>query len=537
MEFNPLEALNIITGETGAGKSILIDALSLLLGNRLDSQFEGNVEAKCILEGEFTISSNTEILKLFEEIDIDFEENIILRREISKQGKSRFFINDTPANASQVKMIATHLVNLHSQHENLGISDRDYLFNILDKSIGISKEVEEYRKDYQDFIKLTKQLKEKEEAYLKQIKEREYLQFLLNEFEGLQLKENEETELENIIALLSNAEQIEQTALFVQGKIAHSDYGILSGFAEIRNKLKQLADINQTWKDLYDRINTISIELKDIENEIQYQAEKIDFSTSRLNEVNERLQIIRQLMRKHQVSEYDALLKEEANIHAKLLSIEDTEAEVEKLKKDASDWKERILKKAIIISNKRSKNAPNLEGSILELLGQLELPDAKIKFEIATHEDINEYGIDDIAMLFSANKGVLPKVVSKVASGGELSRLALCLKYIEAKYDSIPTIIFDEIDTGVSGKVAARIGAMFEKIAEHVQVIAITHLPQVASCGNAHFSVTKVTGKDSVNTKLKKLSKEERIDEIAAMLSGSKGGEKARNNAIELLGA
>ena len=534
LEFKPKSNLNIITGETGAGKSIVLDALSLILGSRADIKTQSEWGEKCIVEGVFLLESK-KYKPLFDTLELDFEKETIIRREINTNGKSRTFINDTPATLTQLKTIGSKIVNIHSQHENSHLTDTDFQFKILDNYAQIGNVFNAYSLAFNSYQKTENQL---EKLILQQqnlLKEKDYLAYLVDEFEKINLLPNEENTLETELQLLSNAENIEQTADLIIQSVSESENAVVDVLSVIKSKLKSLVNVSDDIKSIFNRIDSSIIELKDIVNEVETIKHNALPNASRLEEVNSRLQIIQNLKRKHQVELFDELFQIKDNLNAQLLLIDNIDNDVISTKEKLLLQEKELDNLASQLHQKRIENADKLSNAIAQLLLQLEMPKAKIEFKLEQRNTFNQYGKSNLNIMFSANLGMPLQPLNKVASGGELSRLSLCFRSIEAEIDQLGTLIFDEIDTGVSGKVASTIGEMYKQLSKQHQVIAITHLPQVAGYGDAHFMLYKKEEGLKTLTNLKELNKEERIDELAAMLSGSKATENAKKNALELL--
>lgn len=532
--FEPCKGLNIITGETGAGKSIILDAFDLILGARADVKSLGNPNEKCVVEGEFALNKD-KFEDFFSDNDIDFEETTIIRREINTNGKSRSFINDTPVSLQQLKEMGERLVSLHSQHENTHLNERDFQFNLLDAYSGILDEVKQYKSRFLVFRSRLKELEELRAEQDQLIKEKDYLDFLINEFEQLNLKENEESQLENELQILSNADQIIQVAEGISSTLSESESSMVDALTQLRNRLRAIENVSEKARDLVQRLNSVIIELKDISDDSSSLKESVVADENRMEQINERLASIQHLKRKHNVTEFAVLLQVSEKIADQLIAIGQMDARVEQLETEISALRQQLNREADALHKQRVKSALELKSTIETSLKTLEMPHARIEFALDLKEELDEHGRSTLQCLFSANPGVSPQPLNKVASGGELSRLALSIRAIEAGNRQLNTLIFDEIDTGVSGKVADTIGKMFKQIAKSHQVLAITHLPQVAGYGEKHFFVGKEVRNNSTNSYIKDLNKEERVEELAKMLSGDEATDIAKKNASELL--
>jgi DNA repair protein RecN (Recombination protein N) len=534
LHFLPENGFNVITGETGAGKSIIMDALGLILGERADVKSQQSLTDKCIIEGEFDVS-NLELKSIFEELDLDFENSTIIRREINQNGKSRIFINDTPVSLQILKKITDKLVVIHSQHENTHLSDRDFQFNLLDSHAKLLNELKEYQVVYKQFKQIEIKLQQTFTQQKNLLKEKDYLSFLVNELNEADLQIDEESQLEIELQLLSNSEQISEIASLLPSVILDDESSIVSSLNSLKSKLKTIVVFSEKAQSLLDRIESCIIELKDIAEESQMLSNDINNNPQRLELINDRINLIYLLKRKHQVADYKELLILHKKLQDQLNNIDNIDHQLIELQKEKSLVENKLHQFALSLHQKRVASSKDLKLKIESLLQQLEMPKSLVEFDLELKDTYDEFGLTQLTLKFSANAGISPQVIGKVASGGELSRLALCIRTIEAKSNQLSTLIFDEIDTGVSGKVAAHIGEMFQTISKNHQLIAITHLPQVAASGNSHFFVSKNEVNNQTQTQLKKLDSKERIEELANMLSGNKATDIARKNAEELL--
>ncbi len=532
--FEPAKGLNIITGETGAGKSIILDAFNLILGSRADIKTQSDLQDKCVIEGEFALNYD-QFESFFSENDIDFEELTIIRREIATNGKSRSFINDSPVSLQQLKSLGERLVSIHSQHENTHLTDKDFQFNLIDNYAGIAHDVSAFKTGYAVFKNKETELTKLKSEQDRMLKEKDYLEFLIGEFEQLDLKVNEETELEAELNVLNNADQIVQVADWINTAINESENSIADILTQIKTKIRSIENVNAKSKDISNRIQSALIELKDIANETIELKESVQSDEVRMEQLNERINAIQHLKRKHNVADYSELLKVSEQIADQLINIGNIDRDVERVSEEIETLKVDLGKKADALHKKRVKSSAQLKEDIELLLKSLEMPNAKIEFDLQTKPNFDEYGYSELIIKFNANLGLTPQPLNKVASGGELSRLALCIRSIEASNKQLNTLIFDEIDTGVSGKVADTIGKMFKQISGHHQLIAITHLPQVAGYGEQHFMVCKKEESNSTVSYIKQLNPSERVEELAKMLSGDQATEIAKKNAKELL--
>ncbi|MBL0032356.1 MAG: DNA repair protein RecN [Bacteroidetes bacterium] len=530
--------LNIITGETGAGKSILLGALGLLLGQRADSNSLLDKTKKCIVEGEFD-SKNKFIDEFFSSNELDPESRIIIRREISKEGKSRAFINDTPVSISQLKELGNLLVDIHSQHETLLLNKSGFQLSVVDSFAGIDTELTDYQQKFSDYKKLLIQLNELKADEAKSKSEQDYITFQFNELEEAALETGETKEkLDEELKTLSHSEEIRVGLSKLDEVISGGETDLLTSISSAVQIVQQLSKYNSKLEVVAERLKSVQIELKDISQESTSISDEVQLDPQRLEIVNDRLNILNRLEQKHRVNSTQELIALKNEFEKKLENINSMDERIEGLEKEKEKLFATLLMKAEKISASRSKVIPGIETKVKKMLSELGMPNAilKIEQESLGNNELNLTGKDSIRFLFSANKGVAYSEISKVASGGELSRLMLCLKAIVAKLIDLPTVVFDEIDTGVSGETAYKIGNVMNDLSASLQLLAITHLPQIASRGDVHFFVYKeVIGKRTF-TKVSRLSAEERIVEVARMLSGDKPTAIAMQNAKELLG-
>jgi DNA repair protein RecN (Recombination protein N) len=527
--------LNIITGETGAGKSILLGALGLILGQRADTQVLLNKEKKCIIEGEFNIEEYN-LKSFFETNNLDYESTTIIRREISPEGKSRTFLNDTPVTLNVLKDLSSNLVDIHSQHENLSINNPAFQLAYIDAFAKNSGMLKDYKELYNSHSKLKEALENKIAENDQMTKDLDYFQFQFNELNEANLVENEQTELEQKLESLSNSETIRSGLERINYLLNEGENALVVESSEIVKILSSLSKYNPKFKELHERINSVVIELKDISNEVDELRDESSFNPAQIEQINERLNHIYHLEQKHRLNTVADLLALQESLRIKIEGITSIEEDINTLTKELSKIEVKLISLANKISESRIKVIPQIEKKVKELLNEVALNNAVLKINHEVLKDqFNASGIDKVRFLFSANKGVEYQEIQKVASGGELSRLTLCLKAIITQLMSLPTIVFDEIDSGVSGEVANKVGNVMQTISKRHQVITITHLPQIASKGESHFYVFKEVKNDKTYTRIKRLNEDERIMEIAKMLSGEKPSSIALENARELL--
>jgi DNA repair protein RecN (Recombination protein N) len=527
--------LAIITGETGAGKSILLGALFLLLGQRAEAELVNDKTKKCIVEGEFS-SKHPEIKNFFTQNDLDYSHEIIIRREISPEGKSRAFINDTPVNLSQIKALASKLIDIHSQHENLLLNESGFQLSVVDAYAAHPTLLDDYKKQFTRYKTVAKELEFLiiQEAEAK--KERDYLEFQVNEMAEAKLEAGEEKRVEEELDLLNNADQIKSVLVSSSDILSSADKSLVSMLTEVKNKLSSVASYNTALAELVQRLANSIIEIKDISGEIENLQDKIHHDPKRAEELSERLDVVLRLAQKHRVNTVEELLRIQEELTGRLDNISSMGSKIEHLQKEKDALQTALTKLAAKISAGRKKVIPGLETDIQSHLSALGMPNARVKIDMSVITELAAMGTDDVKFMFSANKGKDLREVEKVASGGELSRLMLVIKALVAKLTDMPTIIFDEIDTGVSGAVAGQVAELVLKISSSMQVVMITHLPQIASRGNTHFLVYKEDQKNKTVTCIKQLSPDERVEEIARMISMGKPGSSAIKTATELLG-
>ena len=534
IEINFSSQLNIITGETGAGKSILMGALSLILGERADTSILSRSDKKCFIEGVFTIDSKKEVKKFLEENELDADDELVLRREIAANGKSRAFINDTPATLQQLKQLASLLVDLHQQFDSLELGDSDFQREVLDALANNQDNLQSYQTLYRKYLQSKKELAFLQEKKASFNKELDYHQFLFDEFNEVNLQEDELEHLDNELKLLSNSEGIKTTLAKVYFDLNESERPVVQLLKQLTNQLHAYASFHPDLQKTIDRLQSSQIELQDIADEIDHINNSVHFDEKRIEFINERMSVGYKLLKKHGVKTTAELLNIQKDLEQKLqavLHIDDAILSKEKEVVELLQQSEKIAEK---ISVARNKQAKPLEQKINELLIQVGMPNAKIKTEINSVV-LHEFGKDAIEFLFDANKSNRFEPIRKVASGGELSRLMLCIKSLVAQSIDLPTMIFDEIDTGISGEAAKQVGIIMKNLSSKRQIICITHQPQIAGKANAHFFVYKEIKNDAVKTNIRLLDKDERISTIAKMLSGEKPTAAALENAREII--
>lgn len=528
------QGLTVITGETGAGKSIILGALALLLGKRADINSVKDSAKKCIVEGHFAIE-NYGLQYIFDENDLDYEAQTIIRREILPSGKSRAFVNDTPVSLSQLQAVAPLLVDVHSQHETLEVVSENYQLEVIDALAGNSKILKIYQSQRIDFRKNEDELEALKSQKESATKELEYNTFLYNELKQAGLQGLNQQDLEETYETLNNAEDIQGAFSQVDQLLYEEPIGTLETAKEARITLGRIKGFSSTYEEYWQRLNSAIIELEDLSVEMQNTSEKVASDPQLLSEVNDKLQQLYKLQQKHGLATVEELLELQNSLEEKVNTTLGLDDQITKLEKSGKRLSEAAHKSASQISKERAKAIPQLKKQLEEVLSLLGLPNAQFRFNIETSEDFRKNGIDTLELLFTANKGMSMGPLKKVASGGEMSRIMLAIKSVLAKYKKLPTIIFDEIDTGVSGEIANKMAFIMLEMSRNMQVLSITHLPQIAARGEHHLKVYKEDINQVTVTHLKKLEKEERISEIAQMLGGKNISEAAIANAKELL--
>ncbi|MFT4575803.1 MAG: DNA repair protein RecN (Recombination protein N) [Polaribacter sp.] len=526
--------LSIITGETGAGKSILLGALGLVLGNRADTNSLKDTSKKCIVEAQLSIA-NYNLDSFFDSLDLDYESNTIIRREILPSGKSRAFVNDTPVTLSVLNQLKSKLIDVHSQHQTMQLSDASFQFIILDALAKNEPKIASYRRG----LKQLNIFRNEMDAL--QVKQREanqqydYNLHLYNELIEAQLKEDEQADLEERIEKLNNVEDIKLSLSEALALGINDEVGIQNSLNSIQNSLQKIAPFSKGYEEISNRITSVKIEFDDIISELEKASENVDSNPNELEELNDRLQLIYNLQKKHSVNTVPELLAIQEDLDEKVGQVENAEEIISQKQAKIDEVSEKLDTVADMISIGRTKVIPKLQKQLEYLLSELGMPNARFLITITATENYHTNGKDSLDFLFSANKGGSFGELKKVASGGELSRIMLSVKKVLSENTQLPTILFDEIDTGVSGEVSNKIAAIMQQMSENMQVITITHLPQIAAKGNQHYKVYKEEVNGVTTTNLKQLSEDERIVEIAEMLSGKDISDSAMMHAKELL--
>lgn len=533
LQMTPSSHFNTITGETGAGKSIMLGALGLLLGNRADTKVLFEEDQKCVIEGIFDVA-DYDIHPLFDENDLDYQEETIIRREISASGKSRAFVNDTPVTLDIMKLIGNYLVDVHSQRDTYLLGSVTYQLHIIDGFAQNNSLLHQYQEAYKDFRRKEKLFNDIKAQAEELNKEADYNHFLLEELEKSDLREGEQTELEEELQIIEHAEEIKSKLFECAELLDQSEYSVLSGLQQITKNINSIGHFAEHYKPLHERLQSCLQELMDLGKEIDSESQKIEFDKDRQEEVSEKLSAIFQLLQKHQVTTETELISIREELRAKVHRVQNMDDELENARSHMEKAEKQVRQIGDQLSMARKKVIPEFKRDLELLLHELAMPQARIEIGHEKSEP-SPNGLDKISILFSANAGVAPDELKKVASGGEFSRLMFSIKYLLAGRTSLPTIIFDEIDSGISGEVAMKMIKMMKIMAQRHQVIAITHLPQIAASGDKHYFVYKISENGKSVSKIKSLDLHERELEIAKMIGGDDPSETALENARELL--
>ncbi len=526
--------LSVITGETGAGKSILLGALGLILGKRADHSVLKDTSRKCIVEGVFDLRGY-KLSVFFDKNDLDYSDSSILRREINGNGKSRSFINDTPCTLDVLKKLGSQLIDIHSQQQTLQLNDSQFQLKIVDALAGNDKLLSSYQKDFVVYQNLKSRIQSFEQELAEAKQQEDYLNFQFKELEELNLKVGENDVLEQEQKRFANSEDILKNLSEAQSLLTDKEDNIIGQLSALKQCMQQSEQYDSDFTELLGRVSSMLIELQDVSSEVEGKSQDFEYDPERHRVVEERLGDIHRLQKKHVCSDADTLIEIKENIESQLLAVSNSDEQLKSLEKELDQIKEKLATQASKLTKKRKASLPSFQTKVEETLQSLGIPFACLRVEHQNQNDFTKSGKDSFDFLFSANKGIDPAKVSKTASGGETSRLMLAIKEIIAQHQQLPTILFDEIDTGVSGEIAEKMGTILAKIGKQRQVISITHLPQLAAKGEHHYFVYKDVVNDRSSTQLKKLTDDERISELAKMLSGSTLTEAALNNAKELL--
>ncbi len=533
LEMEPSPTLNIITGETGAGKSIMLGAIGLLLGNRADKKTLYNETQKCVIEGSFTVNKY-HLESIFDQEELDYDPVCILRREITPSGKSRAFINDTPVRLEAMKSLGRFLVDIHSQHDSLLLGNQDYQLEIIDAYADNEKHLKNYQKAYQSYRRAASDYERLRSEADSMKKESDYHQFLLDELHKAQLQHGEQSRLEDELQVMENAANIKEQLNLLITLLTNDTHSIDDLLVQGKQALYKISSYSSKYESLYERLESCLIELRDIGGEAEGEALEVDFDADKVISVRERVNLIYQLQQKHKADSVEELLEIQQDLEQKLERVLNLDNDIAHLQSVREAAQREMSMHADVLSKSRRKVFKQFVSEITSLLKNLGIPDATMEVSLQKVEP-GSSGTDEINILFSANKGIAPQEIKGVASGGEFSRLMFCIKYILADKISLPTIIFDEIDTGVSGEIAMKMVHMMREMAQSHQVIAISHLPQVAAKGDAHYFVYKDNSSAKSVSKIKRLNEAERVEQIARMIGGDNPSSIAFENAKELL--
>ncbi|TCO08884.1 DNA repair protein RecN [Natronoflexus pectinivorans] len=528
------EGFTAITGETGAGKSIMLGALSLILGQRSDTSAIRDKTQKCVVEAHFYLNGY-QLEQMFEEADVDYDVETVIRREILPSGKSRAFINDTPVTLPFLKDLTQKLIDIHSQHQNLLLGDGLFQLNVVDIVANNKNILQEYQQKYHVLRELERDREALMQMNNQQKADRDYWDFQFNQLQSAELQVDEQELVEQEVEQLSHVEEIKLALANAGVLLNEHEFPLVDGMHQVVNEIKKISDFLSGGDELLSRLESVYIELKDIAGEVSVKASELEFDPVRLQRLQDRLNLIYELQQKHQKNSIGELLELKGDLESKLLSLDSFDEKLKKLDDTIEKEKEIVEKMASRLSQSRKDVFEKIESTITDQLHELGMPHARFSVEHELLEVFTRNGVDEIKFLFSANKSGELADIPKVASGGELSRLMLCIKSLLSSAKRLPTIIFDEIDTGVSGEIADKMGRIMQQMGNSIQVISITHLPQIAGKGQHHFKVFKSEESDRTVSHIRLLSDEERIREIAGMLSGAKLSDAAIHNAKDLL--
>ena len=528
------KGLTIITGETGAGKSILLGALGLLLGKRADLGSVKDATQKCIIEGEFSLKGYG-LQPLFKDHDLDYDVHTIIRREILPSGKSRAFVNDTPVGLSQLQALGGYLVDIHSQQETNSFATEVFQLEVLDALAGNAPILQGYQNALLEFTSISKQLEKQLSQKEAALKELDYHTFLQQELMEASLHTIDQQALETNYNTLNNAEEIQGSFAEIEQLFSQENTGIIDSVKQARSLLNNISKYAPSYQELYDRLHSVTLELEDVVSSIENTSEDLQVDPTELFRINEVLQTLYRLQHKHSVSSVKELSEIESNLSSKIYNSQHLDTTIETLEKEKQKLTQALLKLAKDLHDNRVEALPMLQQKLETYLSLLGLPNAKFKVEFTTSPTFKKSGTDSLAVYFTANKGGNFGLLKKVASGGEMSRIMLSVKALLSQYKKLPTIVFDEIDTGVSGEIALKMAFIMGEMSTHMQILSITHLPQIAAKGEQHIKVYKEDRQNTTVTHLKQLSQEERIVEIAQMIGGKNITDTTLANAKELL--
>lgn len=534
LEVDFTSGLSTITGETGAGKSLLLGALGMILGNRADASIMKNTENKCVIEGQFDISAY-DLKSIFEEEDLDYEVETVIRRELLPSGKSRAFVNDTPVRLSSLQHLGKHLIDIHSQHQTLELTEKPFQFYILDSLAGTQRELSSYKRGLLQVKQAQAELKELENNQQQFQEAYQYNKHLFSELEEANVQADEQEGLEELLEKLNNTEAIQERLGLAISGITTENFGAYDQLNEAKLQLQKIASISIDYESIYNRIESVCIELDDLRSTMEQQSELVESDPEKLQKTNDRLQLLYTLQKKHGVADNNGLLKVFSDLEQKVATTENMEASIIEAKEKVTEIENKLSKLCDAIFKKREKVVKKITKGLEKIISQLGMKHATFLPELNRVSEFNNFAGCEFELLFSANKGGNHGSLKKVASGGELSRIMLAVKLLLAEYIKLPTIIFDEIDTGVSGEVAQQMANLLQEMGENQQVFSITHLPQIAAKGKSQYKVFKQNIKNTTITQLKILNKDQRIEEIAEMIGGKQLTDAAKEHAKLLL--
>lgn len=526
--------LNSVTGETGAGKSIILGALGLILGYRADLSVLKEKDQKCIVEGIFAIG-NYNLRSFFAENDLDYENTAILRREITASGKSRAFINDTPVNQKTLLELGLQLIDIHSQHQNLELSNQKFQLNLVDTVSGSLSFLEAYQKEYKDYRRISKELKDLREMAEKSSADLDYFEFQFNQLKEASLQVDEQKELETELEILTHSEEIKSALVQVHELLENDKLSVVQNLKESQKTMEKIRHFISAAPELSDRLQSCLLEMKDILNEVEIQSENVEYNPARIEQINDRLNLIYSLQQKHHVASIDELVSLQNSFEAKISQVVGNVDDIKRVEKELKQCYTQLAEKSDLLSKSRKNVFPEIEKAIVYDLVQLGMNKSKFAIQHQELSDFTLSGRDSVSFLFSANNDVQPAEISKIASGGEMSRLMLAIKNLLRKSKLLPTVIFDEIDSGVSGEIALKMGTIIKSFSTTTQIINITHLPQIAAKGDAHFVVYKYESEGKTYTSIKQLNENERVEELAKMVGGENVTKSILKTAEELL--
>lgn len=533
LSMQPSERLSMITGETGAGKSIMLGAVGLLLGNRSDSKVLLHEDRKCVVEGVFDISEYG-LKDFFEQEQLDFEDSCIIRREISPNGKSRSFVNDTPVLLDSLKILGSKLMDVHSQHDTLQLGEGGYQLSLVDAFAQTAIELRIYQEKFKSFRTAKKHYEELKQKAFEMQKEADFNQFQLDELSAMTLTAGEQPELESTQEVLENAEEIKLKINEMLALFQEEQFGVIQGLGQIQHGMQSLERLAHKFSELKERFQSVFIEVKDLTESLVDEESKVEIDFGKLEQIRERLSKIYQLQKKHGVSTVEELIQIESELADKVFQFQNLDESLAGAEKNLKVAQIAMAESGQLLTEKRKSCFPQFEKELQELLAGLGMENSRIQFEQKAVSP-TPTGLDEVEVLFSANKGGILQPLKKVASGGEFSRLLFAIKYLMADKMALPTLIFDEIDTGISGEVALQMVRMMKEIATRHQVICITHLPQVAAKGELHYFVYKDNSAEKTVSKIKLLAHQERVEELAKMIAGANPSASALESAKELL--